>query len=166
MGKPRLRRELTCSLTINAPCEVILGAFFHPDTLVRWWHVTRAVCVPRPLGCYALEWTPTDTRDETLGRLGGVFHGTVMTFDPHHEFFVADAYWMAPDGEPLGPMALEVTCSADGAGAGSIVHVRQSGAETSKRADRYYEAVSEGLSVSLQRLKSMLEIVNRESPVS
>lgn len=155
MGKPRLRRTLTCSLTINASCEVILGAFFDPDALAQWWHITRAVCVPRPLGCYALEWKPTDTRDETLGRLGGVFHGTVMTFDPHHEFFVADAYWMAPDGEPLGPMAFEVTCSADAAG--SLVRVRQSSAETSTRADRYYEVVTEGLNASLQRLKTMLE---------
>jgi uncharacterized protein YndB with AHSA1/START domain len=155
MGKPRLRRELTCSLTINASSEVILGAFFDPDALAQWWHITRAVCVPRPLGCYALEWRPTDTRDETLGRLGGVFHGTVMTFDPHHEFFVADAYWMAPDGEPLGPMAFEVMCSANGAG--TLVHVRQSSAETSTRADRYYEVVTEGLFASLQRLKTMLE---------
>lgn len=161
MGKPRLRRELTCSLPINASCEVILGAFFDPDALAQWWHVTRAVCVPRPLGCYALEWKPTDTRDDMLGRLGGVFHGTVMTFDPQHEFFVADAYWMAPDGEPLGPMAFEVTCTADGAQ--SLVHVRQSSAETSARADRYYEVVTEGLFVSLHRLKAMLETANHES---
>jgi uncharacterized protein YndB with AHSA1/START domain len=157
MGKPRLRRELTCSLTINAPCERILAAFFDHDALVQWWRVTRSVCVPRPLGCFAVEWMPTETRDETLGRLGGVFHGTVMTFDPHHEFFVAEAYWMAPDGEPLGPMAFVVTCSADGAG--SLVAVRQSGAETSKRADRYYEVMNEGLTVSLQRLKLMLETI-------
>lgn len=161
MGKPRLRRELTCSLSIDAPCQAILAAFFDPDALARWWHVTRAVCVPRPLGCYALEWKPTDTRDEMLGRLGGVFHGTVMTVDPSHEFFVADAYWMAPDGEPLGPMAFEVTCSSNGAA--SLVHVRQASAETSPRADRYYEVMKEGLVVSLQRLKAMLEIVNPES---
>jgi len=163
MGKPRLRRELTCSLAINAPCDLILGAFFDPGALAQWWHITRSVCVPRPLGCYALEWTPTESRDETLGRLGGVFHGTVMTFDPHHEFFVADAYWMAPDGEPLGPMAFEVTCSKDGAG--SVVRVRQSSAETSARADRYYEVVTEGLIASLLRLKSMLE-EERGAPAS
>jgi uncharacterized protein YndB with AHSA1/START domain len=157
MGKPRLRRELTSSLTIKASCEAILGAFFDPDALARWWHITRAVCVPRPLGCYALEWKPTENRDETLGRLGGVFHGTVMTFDPHHEFFVANAYWMAPDGEPLGPMAFEVTCSAGDAG--SVVHVRQSSAEASPRTDRYYGVLTEGLSVSLPRLKTMLESV-------
>jgi uncharacterized protein YndB with AHSA1/START domain len=155
MAKPRLRRELTCSLTINAPCDVILGAFFNHDALVQWWRITRSVCVPRPLGCYAVEWTPTEASDETLGRLGGVFHGTVMAFDPNHEFFVAEAYWMAPDGDPLGPMAFVVTCSTEGAG--TLVHVRQSSAETSKRADRYYEVVTDGLIVSLQRLKAMLE---------
>ena len=155
MRKPRLRRELTCSLAIDAPSDKILAAFFDHAALVHWWHITRSVCVARPLGCYALEWQVAERRDEILGRLGGVFHGTVMTFDPHHEFFVADAWWMAPDGEALGPMAFEVTCSA--AGAGSVLRVRQSGAETSTRADRYYQVVNDGLTVSLQRLKSMLE---------
>ena len=29
-------------------------------------------------GAYAIEWLPTDFRDEILGRLGGVFRGTVV----------------------------------------------------------------------------------------
>lgn len=155
MAKPVLRRDLTCSITINAPCEAILAAFFDHGQLSEWWHTSRSLCVPRSLGCYAVEWESTSNRDDILGRLGGVFHGTVMSFDPHHEFFVAEAYWMAPDGEPLGPMAFEVTCSADGPG--TMLRVRQSGAETSPRADRYYEVVNEGLAVSLQRLKALLE---------
>ena len=155
MAKPVLRRDLTCTVTIDAPCATILAAFFDHDALSHWWRITRSLCVPRPLGCYALEWAPTDARDEILGRLGGVFHGTVITFDAEHEFFVADAYWMAPDGDPLGPMALEVTCSPDGTGA--TVLVRQSGADPSARASRYYDVVSDGLTASLQRLKTRLE---------
>ena len=155
MANLRLRRELTCSLTIAAPSDAILAAFFDHAALVRWWHITRSVCVARPLGCYALEWPVAEHRDEVLGRLGGVFHGTVMTFDPGGEFFVADAWWMAPDGDALGPMAFAVTCSTESTG--TIVHVRQSGAETSTRADRYYQVLNDGLTVSLQRLKSMLE---------
>ena len=107
------------------------------------------------VGCYALEWTPTETRDETLGRLGGVFHGTVMTFEPHHEFFVADAYWMAPDGEPVGPMAFDVTCSADGAG--TVVVSINPAPGNDIRFDRVLRSDDEGLIASLQRLKSMLE---------
>jgi uncharacterized protein YndB with AHSA1/START domain len=155
MAKPVPRRDLTCSITINASCETILAAFFDHGRLSEWWHISRSLCVPRSLGCYAVEWESTSNRDDILGRLGGVFHGTVMSFDPHHEFFVAEAYWMAPDGEPLGPMAFEVTCSADGPG--TMLRVRQSGAETSQRANRYYEVVNEGLAVSLQRLKALLE---------
>jgi uncharacterized protein YndB with AHSA1/START domain len=155
MAKPVLRRDLTCTITINAPCETILAAFFDHRTLSEWWHISRSLCVPRVLGCYAVEWEATSNRDDILGRLGGVFHGTVMSFDPHHEFFVAEAYWMAPDGEPLGPMAFEVTCSADVPG--TMLRVRQSGVDTSPRADRYYEVVSDGLAVSLQRLKALLE---------
>ena len=71
---------------------------------------TPCAC-PRPLGSYAVEWEPTEWRDEVLGRLGGTFHGTVMEFKPGREFFLADMYWLPPDGDPIGPMALEVTCS-------------------------------------------------------
>jgi len=149
------QRELTCSLTIDAPCEAILTAFFDHDALSRWWHITRSLCVPRSLGPYAIEWSGAGRDDEVLGRLGGVFHGTVITFDPNREFFVADAYWMAPDGDPLGPMAFEVTCSP--AGRGTVAHVRQSSADTTPRAARYLEVMNDGLTVSLERLKTMLE---------
>ena len=70
---------------------------------------TQSVTTPRVLGPYAIEWPPTDYRDDVLGRLGGVFRGTVMQFDAGRGFFVADAFWLPPDGDPIGPMALEVT---------------------------------------------------------
>ena len=53
---------------------------------------------PAAAGGYALEWMPT---------------------------FVADLYWHPPDGDAIGPMALEVTCRLKGAG--TRLHVRQSG---------------------------------------
>jgi uncharacterized protein YndB with AHSA1/START domain len=155
MARRTLRREITSTITISAEPQTILAAFFDHDALSRWWRIKRSICVPRALGCYALEWEPSERRDELLGRLGGVFHGTVMTYEPPREFFVAEAYWMAPDGDPVGPMALEVTCTADGAG--SLVRVRQSSADTNERWHRYYEAVQEGLTASLARLKTMLE---------
>lgn len=149
------KKGFTSSLTIQAPAEAILDAFFDHTSLVEWWHVTRSLCVPRTLGCYAIEWPTSDRPDETLGRIGGVFHGTVVSFDRHREFFVAEAYWMAPDDEPLGPMAFEATCSpADG---GTTLTVRQSGSDAGKRWQRYYELVEGGLTVSLQRLQVMLE---------
>ena len=100
--------NLDVTVTIQAPAPIVLKAFFDPDALHAWWQVLRSVTIPRPLGPYALEWTPTDFRDEALGRFGGVFRGTVMQFDPAGGFFVADAYWLPPDGDPIGPMALEV----------------------------------------------------------
>ena len=155
MSRSRSRRELTLTVNVNARCDAILNAFFEHTQLMQWWHIQRSLCVPRTLGCYAVEWESTGAPDDILGRLGGVFHGTVMTFDPQREFFVAEAYWMAPDGEPLGPMAFDVSCSAEGAG--SLLRIRQSGADASRRADRYYEVMTEGLTASLQRLKTMLE---------
>ena len=102
-------REFDHSLAIDAPPARCLDAFFDSDALAAWWHVTRSLCQPRPLGSYAVEWAPTEWQDDVLGRLGGAFRGTVIDFKPGREFFVADAYWLPPDGEPIGPMALEVT---------------------------------------------------------
>lgn len=153
-------RGYTYTLTIQAPIEVILEAFFESEMLANWWHIQRSMCVPRTLGCYAVEWAPTDWSDPTLGRLGGVFHGHVITYDPQKEFFVADCYWMAPDGEPIGPMAFEVSCVRSHAGA--VVHVRQTGYEEGPRWSRYYEVLGAGLTTSLQRLKKILE--NRWRP--
>ena len=60
-----------------------------------------------------------------LGRLGGAFRGTVIEFKPGREFFVADAYWLPPDGDPIGPMALEASCTM--LGERVVLRVRQSG---------------------------------------
>ncbi len=153
---------------IHAPHGRVLKAFFDADALGAWWQVARSVTTPRTLGPYAIEWAPTDFRDETLGRLGGVFRGTVMQFDPGAGFFVADAFWLPPDGEPIGPMALEVSCTPvppsgnvahqpDWSPAVTRVHVRQTGFEESVRWRRYYDVVGYGWERALASLKSLLE---------
>jgi uncharacterized protein YndB with AHSA1/START domain len=156
MGKPP---SLDVSIVINAPPALILKAFFEADALGAWWQVAHAVTTPRTLGPYAVAWLPTDFRDETLGRLGGVFRGTVMQFDPNAGFFVADAFWLPPDGDPIGPMALEVRCTpaGPGAGDGTLVHVTQTGFEESPRWRRYYEVIGYGWERALAAMKSLLE---------
>jgi uncharacterized protein YndB with AHSA1/START domain len=91
-------REFTHSLTIEAPSAAVLDAFFDPEALAAWWRVKRSLCVARPLGVYAVEWEPTEWHDETFGRLGGAFRGTVIEFKPGREFFLADLFWLPPDG--------------------------------------------------------------------
>lgn len=143
---------------INAPNGRVLKAFFDADALGAWWQVTHSVTTPRMLGPYAIEWAPTDFRDDILGRLGGVFRGTVMQFDPGAGFFVADAFWLPPDGDPIGPMALEVTCTPIPViHATTRVHVRQTGFDESVRWRRYYEVVGHGWERALASLKSLLE---------
>ena len=149
-------REFAHSLVINAPPAVVLDAFFDAEALAVWWRVSRAVCIPRPLGSYAVEWEPTEWRDEMLGRLGGTFHGTVMEFEPGREFFLADAYHLLPEGEPIGPMALEATCTPQGDG--TLLHLRQSGHDASSpRWTRYYDIMSAGWIPSLEAMKKYLE---------
>ena len=69
--------EFKTDLVIVAPPATVLDAFFDPHALAVWWRAKRSVCVPRPLGSDAIEWEPTEWRDDVLGRLGGTLHGTV-----------------------------------------------------------------------------------------
>ncbi|MGH7995079.1 MAG: SRPBCC family protein [Opitutaceae bacterium] len=160
---------LDLTIPIAAPPGPILAAFFDPPALAHWWQVVRAVTTPRSLGAYAVEWAPTEFRDDLLGRLGGVFHGTVIQFQAGRSFFVADAYWLPPDGEPIGPMALEVSCKpVDSRGwlrlrrpgtndAATLLHVVQNGFEDSARWRRYYEVVGAGWERALESLKAYVE---------
>jgi uncharacterized protein YndB with AHSA1/START domain len=147
---------LDVSAVIKAPAGRVLKAFFDPGALNAWWQVAHAVTTPRVLGPYAIEWEPTDFRDEVLGRLGGVFRGTVIQFQANDGFVVADAFWLPPDGEPIGPMALEVRLDADGDGV-TRVRVTQTGYDESVRWRRYYEVIGVGWSRALASLKSLLE---------
>jgi len=155
---PATTPSLDISIVIVAEPTKVIKAFFDADALGAWWQVTHSVTTPRPLGPYAIEWNPTDFRDEVLGRLGGVFRGTVMHVDPAQGFFVADCFWLPPDGDPIGPMALEVDCTpAAGSASGIRVHVRQSGFEEGVRWRRYYEIVGNGWERALASLRSLLE---------
>jgi hypothetical protein len=152
--------NLDVSAVIEAPASVILKAFFEAEALSAWWQVAHSVTAARTLGPYAVEWEPTEFKDDVLGRLGGVFRGTVMQYDSGAGFFVADAYWLPPDGDPIGPMALQVECRpAAGAGGAAATHVRvtQSGFEESARWRRYYEVVGHGWERALASMKSLLE---------
>lgn len=154
------RPDLDVSVVIKAPANRVLKAFFDADALGAWWHTAHSVTTPRTLGAYAIEWAPTDFQDDTLGRLGGTFRGTVMQFDPGRGFFVADAYWIPPDGDPIGPMALEVTCTAvvaDDNEPATKVHVTQNGFEEGARWRRYYEVVGAGWERALHTLQMLLE---------
>lgn len=154
-------REFDHSLTIGAPAPAIIGAFFDAGDLAVWWRVTRSLCIPRTLGSYAVEWTPTDWRDDVLGRLGGVFRGTVMEFDPGQQFFVADAYWLPPDGEPIGPMAFAVSCTT--LGTRVVTRVRQSGWDHGPRWARYYELLATNLTRALDDLKRHVEAATKNT---
>jgi uncharacterized protein YndB with AHSA1/START domain len=147
---------LDVTAIIAAPAARVLRAFFDAGALNAWWQVAHSVTTPRVLGPYAIEWEPTDFRDDVLGRLGGVFRGTIVQFQAGEGFFVADAFWLPPDGEPIGPMALEVKLQVEASG-GTRVRVRQTGFEESARWRRYYEVIGLGWTRALASLKALLE---------
>jgi uncharacterized protein YndB with AHSA1/START domain len=143
---------------VQAAPQRVLDAFFNADDLAAWWQVSRSVTVARPLGMYAVEWTTTEFRDEVLGRLGGAFHGTVMEYRPGEELFIADAYWSPPDGDPIGPMALTVTCTPQGGPHITHLVVRQSGDDDGIRWQRYFDVVAGGWQRALAALKDHLDL--------
>jgi uncharacterized protein YndB with AHSA1/START domain len=154
-GNPHAAPGFDHALIIRAAPARVMAAFFDPDALAIWWQAVRSVTIARAFGVYAIEWRPTEFRDELLGPLGGVFHGTVVDVKPGQEFFVADAWWVPPEGQPIGPMGLDVTCAREGPAC--RLHVRQYGYEDSARWQRYYEVVDAGWRTSLAALKKYLE---------
>lgn len=147
--------EFEHSLLINAAPTRVLGAFFDSQALAAWWQVSRAIATPRAMGVFAVEWAPTPDADEILGRLGGVFHGTIVEYLPGRELFIANAWWLPPDGDPIGPMALEVSCRMSGTACKLVV--RQTGFEESVRWRRYYAVIASGWRTSLEALRAYLE---------
>ena len=173
-------------LAIAAPATKVLGAFFDPTALAGWWGVTHSIAVPRPLGPYVLEWPTAEATEDLLGRLGGIFHGMVIDFKAGRSLLIADAYFLPPDTDPVGPMALEVTCSlprrlaaavdavvarlhgpapaSDEAGTNAAeaavitsLRVVMRGYEESARWRRYYELLGVSLPAALDKLKEYLE---------
>lgn len=142
-------------LFIAAPPAVVFNCFFAPEALRAWWQAVHSVTTPVPFGVYAVQWSTTPYRDDLLGPLGGVFHGTVIDVRPGQQFVAADCWWIPPEGQPLGPMALQITCKAEGDGCD--LHIRQDGYEASPRWRRYYAVVSRGWQISLTALKRYAE---------
>lgn len=149
-------------LFIAAPPAAVFNCFFAPDALRAWWQVIRSVTTPVPLGVYAIEWAATSYRDDLLGPLGGVFHGTLVDVRPGQQFLVAECWWIPPEGQPLGPMVLNVECQAEGDGC--RLRVRQDGYEPSPRWRRYYAVVSRGWQISLAALKRYAEAASLGAP--
>jgi len=144
-----------CVLEIAAGHADVFAAFFRPESLRAWWAVGTSITLARPLGVYALTWPSTSDTDPRLGPLGGTMYGIVIDVRPGREFFLADVYWLPTDGDPIGPMALHVTC--DPTAAGTRLRYHQTGCDDSPRWRRFYRVISVDWSAALARLKKELD---------
>jgi uncharacterized protein YndB with AHSA1/START domain len=149
--------DVTRTQLLQAPPARVMQAFFTDTDLKGWWGVTRAFTVPRPLGMYAIEWESTDFKDDILGRLGGALHGRVMDFRANQSFFLAEVYWQPPDGDPIGPMALEVQCRPHGNGRQTMLTVKQSGEGEGPRFERYFSIMNRGWEGALTEMKTYFD---------
>ena len=157
MGSTPSGPQLVCSTVIDAPAARVMQAFFAHRDLAYWWQIERSVAVARPSGPFAVTWSAGDDHDSVLGQLGGTLHGTVIDYAPDRTLFVADVYWQPPAGEPLGPMALEVTCRPEPDPASTLVTVRQSASEDGPRWQRYFVLTGQAWTDALAMLKAYLE---------
>lgn len=149
--------DVTRTQLISAPPARVMAAFFEDADLKQWWQVSRSLTVPRALGMYAIEWQSTDFSDDVLGRLGGAFHGTIIDYRPNAAFFLAEAFWQPPDGDPIGPMALEVQARPHGNGRQTMLTVRQSGEGEGARWERYFKIMDRGWEGALAELKDFMD---------
>ena len=149
--------DVTRTQLIPAPPARVMAAFFSEADLKTWWGVTRVLTVPRALGMYAIEWQSTDFKDDVLGRLGGAFHGTIIDYRQNGAFFLAEAFWQPPDGDPIGPMALEVQARPHGNGRQTMLTVRQSGEGEGPRWERYFQIMDRGWENALIQLKDFMD---------
>lgn len=152
--------KLDVTLDITAPVDLIFDAFFDAPALGAWHATSRSICIPRLLGPYVLEWPPSTERDEMLGRMGGVFRATVMHIEPNDHVFLADAFWLPPDGGPLGPLAVQMTFSPkatpDGRPA-TLVRIVMTGFDEGVRWKRYLGLATTQWQNALGVLKMLLE---------
>lgn len=152
--------KLDVTLDITAPAELVFHAFFDAPALVAWHGTSRSIATPRLLGPYVLEWPPSAERDEVLGRMGGIFRATVMHIEPNDHIFLADAFWLPPDGGPLGPLAVQITftptATPDGAQS-TLVRIVMTGFDDGVRWKRYLGLATTQWQKALGVLKMLLE---------
>ncbi len=134
-----------------------MRAFVAHRDLAYWWQIERSVVVPRPSGPFAVTWSAGDEHDELLGQLGGTLHGTVIDYQPDRSMFIADVYWQPPERDPLGPMALEISCHPDSDPTHTRITVRQSASEDGPRWQRYFVLTKSGWTDALTTLNDYLE---------
>lgn len=152
--------KLDVTIDIVAPVDVVFMAFFNAPALGAWQGTTRSIAIPRLLGPYVLEWPASADSDDVLGRLGGIFRATVMNIEQNDHVFLADAFWLPPDGGPLGPFAMQITFTPTAAPDGvksTMVRVVMTGFDNGPRWKRYLEYSVSGWQRSLAGLKSLLE---------
>jgi len=152
--------KLDVTLEMSSPVEPVFQAFFDSEVLGAWLATSRAIAVPRLLGPYVLEWPASNERDEVLGRTGGIFRATVMHIDPNDHVFLADAFWLPPDGGPLGPLAVQITFSPKAKPDGrpsTLVRVVMTGFDDGVRWKRYLGLTTSQWQNALGVLKMLLE---------
>jgi hypothetical protein len=83
-----------------------------------------------------------------------------MHIEPNDHVFLADAFWLPPDGGPLGPLAVQITLTAQATPDGTrstVVRVVMTGFDNGVRWRRYLGLATTQWQTALGVLKRSLE---------
>lgn len=142
-------KKVEVSIPIKAKPKDIISAFTDYKMLSEWWHVEKALIITEEGGLYTLAWNITENG------FGYVSTGIIKKYNPETELVVTDFVYLNPEKTLLGPMELSITAT-ERSGI-TDVYLCQSGYQSGKDWDWYYEAVKTAWPTLMKEFKEYME---------
>jgi uncharacterized protein YndB with AHSA1/START domain len=142
-------RSVESSVLIKLPPDKVLNAFTNPEELWQWWGVERSLIELKKGGLYALIWEISDQG------MGYVTTGIIKEYIPGCQLSIEDMAYCNPGRPILGPLKLLILTTPEKNM--TSLTVVQSGYQTGKDWDWYYESVKTAWPAVLTQLRDYLE---------
>jgi uncharacterized protein YndB with AHSA1/START domain len=142
-------RSVASTVFINLPPANVLNAFTSQDQLRRWWGVERSLIELKKGGLYSLVWQVTEQG------MGYITTGIIREYIPACQLCIEDMVYLNPARAVLGPLKLAILTTPEKYM--TSLTVVQSGYQSGKDWDWYYESVKNAWPAVLNQLKNHLE---------
>lgn len=142
-------KKVSASIRLAVTPDLAIKAFVNSELLKAWWGVEQSLIVLEPGGIFTLAW------NVSINGFKYVTTGIIQSYSPGSILRLENMQYLNPDIPILGPMELSI--EAESLIEGCELNVMQSGYQSGKDWDWYYDAVVEAWPMALQSLKSTLE---------
>ena len=129
-------RSVDTTKEMPAPPNEVLQAFLDGADLKAWWKVSRSLVEPKAGGIWSIAWDDYGEEKTHHAWIG------VIEEISADRLFVGHLVMIEPDMPLLGPMQLEISVAADGAG--SALTVSHRGYRYGEHWDEMYRIVVQG----------------------